>query len=102
MQLAKKSSSDIAHADDDQSEAFAHFKEGLVDDVERAILVSRVHHTRNIPLGSALSDGGDIDVVPAQSAEHFAGDTGTTFHLVAHHGDDGLVRPFIERGQAML
>ena len=50
-----------------------------------------VDHARDVALRRALGDRADVDVVPAERAEHLPGDAGPPLHPLADHRDDRLV-----------
>ena len=79
MQLPQQRAADVADADHRQREPAAFLEECLVDRVERAHLLVRVDHARDVALRRALGDGADVDVVAPERAEDLPETPGRPF-----------------------
>src|SRR5205809_534988 len=73
----------------------------LMDHVERARLLRGVDDAGDVPLGRALGDRADVDVVPPERAEHPPGHVGLPSHPFADDCDQRLIGFLIERDQTM-
>ena len=95
MQLTEKRSTNVPGADDEKTQPFTPFEESPVNNVQSARLLRGIDNARDVALGRALRDRTNIYVVPAKRPEHFARNTGVSFHPVADNRDNGLIGFFI-------
>ena len=91
LELLQQRAADVADADDGQREALARLEKRLMNRVERAHLLRRVDHARDVALRRALRDRADVDVVPAERVEHLPRDAGPALHPLADDGENRLV-----------
>ena len=99
VQLAEQGAADVADADDGERETFAGLEEGLMDGVQGAALLRRIDDARDVPLGRALRDGVDVDVVAAERVEQLAGHARAAFHALADDRENGLIALVVDHHQ---
>ena len=100
LQLTQHRAADVADADHRQRQPRVGLEKALMDGVERAHLLRRVDHARDVALRGPLRNRADVDVLPPERVEYLAGDAGAPFHPLANHGEDRLVVPHIDLHRA--
>src|SRR6185436_2613944 len=102
LELLQQRAADVADADHGEIETLARLEERLMDGVERAALLRRVDDARYVPLGRALRDRVDVDVVPPERVEQLARHAGPALHPLADDSKDGLRRLVIDDHHAIV